>query len=467
MTEAHPLQPLFAPRSVAIIGASSNPTRVSGRILQILKDSGYSGKISPVNPSHLTVQGISCYASMNDILEPVDLVAIAVPAAAVYEAVANACQAGARSIAIFSGGFAETGSEGATRQLQLAALADVHGVRLLGPNCMGIFNARENVFVTFASVFSSNWVPPGPISIVTQSGAFGAYFYTRARASGVGLGIGITTGNEADITLADGIAYLACDTQTRVILVYLEGCRDMSKLSDAIDMARMKDKTIVILKVGMTPQGRETAMFHTGSPIEDDSLFEELFQRYGVWRVKSMEEMFDVSMMLANGPPVTGPRLGIITVSGGVGALMCDDALRAGLIVPRMEPSTYKSLQVELPFAYVRNPVDVTGAVLSDPTLVDRVLKILAEGGGVDAVIGFFAGMGVSPSSSVLVQSLIRCTKAYPHIRFIAVMLTSHDVRNELQEQGIAVFDDPTRAINSLAAVYECSVLRFNHYSAM
>ena len=223
---ANPLDALFRPRSVAVIGASSDPLKIGGLPVSFLKTQGYAGRILPINPKSPEIQGLRAWASLREAPGPVDLAIIAVPAALAEGALEDCAAAGVKGAVMFTSGFAEIDAGGAEVQARMAAAAKAAGVRLLGPNCLGFMNIAERVFATFAPVVNAGVPPLGRIGLVSQSGAFGGFAYSLARGRGLGLSHWITTGNEADLGFAECVEWLAGDPATDVIVGYMEGCRD-------------------------------------------------------------------------------------------------------------------------------------------------------------------------------------------------------------------------------------------------
>jgi len=223
------LEPLLRPRSIAVIGASTQPEKVGGMPIRLLGELGYAGRVYPVNPGADTVQGLRAYPTIDAIGEPVDLAIVAVPAASAADVMTQLGRAGTRAAVVFTSGFAEVAG-GAALQETLAANARAHGVQLLGPNCLGAMNLRARMFATFSPIPLTGVPPVGEVGLVSQSGAFGAYAFALAREAGLGLSHWVTTGNEAGVQVADVIEWLAHDPDTRVILTYMEGARDGARL---------------------------------------------------------------------------------------------------------------------------------------------------------------------------------------------------------------------------------------------
>lgn len=448
------LDPLCNPASIAVIGASSDQRKVSGRPIQILRDAGYAGRILPINPNRSELQGFAAFPSIGAVEGPVDLALVAVPARAVADALEQCGAAGVRSAVVFGSGFAEVGGEGVAAQHHLAGIAAKHGMRLLGPNCMGLFNCRSRAYVTFATVFSQGWPEPGPIGLVSQSGAFGAYCFARARALGLGLSYGLTTGNEADVHIAECLAFLAEDPGTEIIIGYLEGCRDGPALERALALCAERRKPVILLKVGRSALGAETAQSHTAAMAGDDAVFEAVLARHGAHRAETVDALFDVALTALTKPRLPRGRVGFVTVSGGAGVLMVDAAEAAGLSVPPLPEDAQASLRRKLSFAMVRNPVDTTGIILDDPTVLPEILEALSTRAEVEAVVGFYAGMGLSDAAPELRRALTEAQVKRPDVRLVAATLTNEETRRAFAAAGIPTFEDPARAIAALAALH-------------
>jgi len=365
------LSRLFQPRSVAVIGASAAPHKIGAIPVGHMLQHGYAGKIYPINPKATEVQGLRAYPDIASIGEPVDMVIVAVPAALAGAALEEAARAGAGSAVVFSSGYAEVGEEGAAAQRELAALAQRYDMPILGPNCLGFMNIREKLHATFSLAPSVGPVKTGHVGMVTQSGAFGGYAYSLARERGLGLSYWMTTGNQCNVDVADCIEWLADDPDTRVIMAYLEGCSDVAALQRALQRADAAGKPVVLTKVGRTAAGARAALAHTATVAGDDAVYDALFQQCGAIRAMSIEEFFNIGYALSVVPHrPAGNRLGVLTLSGGVGALMADDAGDAGLTLPELPVAAQQALIARVPFAGPRNPVDITGQATSEPDLL-------------------------------------------------------------------------------------------------
>ncbi|WP_205589364.1 acetate--CoA ligase family protein [Comamonas sp. lk] len=449
------LTTMFRPQSVAIIGASSALHKIGALPLTHLIRHGYGGKIYPINPKATEVQGLRAYPDIASIGAPVDMAIVAVPAAAAGAAIEEAARAGARSAVVFTSGYAEVGAEGVIAQERLAAIARQHNMAILGPNCLGFMNVREKLYATFSPAPFAGLVEAGNVGMVTQSGAFGAYAYSMARERGMGLSYWMSTGNQCSVDVAACIEWLANDPHTKVIMAYVEGCRDGEALKRALARAHELGKPVVVTKVGRTGSGAQAAASHTASLAGDDAVYDALFRQYGVIRALTIEDFFNFgyALSVAQRRPA-GQRLGVLTVSGGVGALMADDAEDAGLVLPEMPAQAQRAIVERVPFAGPKNPVDITGQSSSEPDLLSFAADLMADSGNYDSLIVFLAASGMSETLWPQYRdSLMKTRKRFPDMLMAICTLIPAHQRKPLEEAGVLLFSDPTAAIRTLAAI--------------
>ncbi|MCZ6474065.1 MAG: acetate--CoA ligase family protein [SAR324 cluster bacterium] len=445
---------LFHPRSISVIGASSNTAKLGGRTFRNLKDLGFQGSLYPIHNRDQEVQGIPAVPSVGDLPDDVDMAFILVPAPSVVQALEEYAAKGVRSAVVFSSGFAEVSEEGRASQERITALARETGMRIVGPNCMGVMNVHEGMLGTFTSSFDYGLPSPGRISVVSQSGAFGAHCFVLARERGLGLNLWATTGNECDVDVADCLGYMAQDPQTDVILCYMEGCKSKERLVGALEIALQRNKPVVMLKVGRTEVGAEAASSHTASLVGSDAVYDAIFKQYGVHRAETIEELTDICYACVAGRFPPGKRVGLVTISGGVGVVMADAASQAGLEVPPMPDETQKKLKELLPFAAVRNPIDFTAQALTDTALVRQNLEIMLDEGGCDAVVLFLASVGLNPRlMGQLTDSLLELRKQFGQELIVMSILVRDELKKTLEDAGFLLFEDPTRAIKAVAAL--------------
>ena len=448
------LADLLEPRSIAIVGASDDPTRIGGRPLSHMINQHFDGGIYPVNPRRDTVQGLRAYPSLTEIDGDLDFVLVAVPAPLVAEQVRAAAEKNARTVMIFSSGFAETGAEGTAMQDEVARIAHQTGVRVIGPNCLGAFNSETRFYPTFTSTIDRATPQPGGISIASQSGAYGSHIYMASHMAGLGIRYWLTTGNEADVHVAECIRLLAERDDVHCIMAYAESIKDGAMLVDALEVARANRTSVIFMKVGRSEVGAQAASSHTASLAGEDEIYDAVLRQYGAWRVKSTEEMLDIAYACRPRIYPAGKRLGLVTISGGAGVLMADAAEDHGLDVAPMPEDAQAEMKEILPFAAPRNPVDVTAQFFNDLTLVPRFTKAMLDRGGYDALIGFWTSVAGSPVlGTPLLGHLTETMKDYRDRLILHVMLTDDEMKRRYDEAGFPSFEDPTRAIIAMAAL--------------
>lgn len=455
------LAPLFDSRSVAILGASSDASKIGGRPVKFLRTHGYTGAIHPVNPKAAEIQGLPAYADIAAVPGAIDHAIIALPGGAVVAALEACAERGVQSATIFSSGFAETGEEGRRAQERIAAIARAAGMRVLGPNCMGFMNLHTGLIASFAFMVDLGLPPLGRIALASQSGAFGGQALVMARDKRLPLGAWVTTGNECDVELADCIAHFARDPGTDVIMGYMEGCKSADKLVAALALAQDHGKAVIMVKAGSSQVGREAVQSHTGALAGNDRVFDAIFRQYGVHRARSVESFFDAAYAASAGIFPREGRVGVFTVSGGIGALTADAAEQAGLSLPALPAATQRELQQLLPHAGVRNPVDGTAQVWSDMGVFATFLRRMAAEGNVEAMLLFLTAMPFSPPLQAPLKALLKDLRAeFPGQLMVLSMLAPPELSRELADAGYLLFEDTTRAIAAIAALKELGAAR-------
>ncbi len=450
----HSLRPLFHPRSIAVIGASSDPHKIGGRTFRYIKDNGYPGQLYPINSRYAEVQGVPTLPSVSDLPPGVELAFVIVPAPGVLEAVETCAAKGVRTVVIFSSGFAEASEAGRLEQQRIADVARGSGMRVVGPNCMGVMNLRMGLWGTFTGSFDYKPPLPGSVGMVSQSGAFGIYCYLVARERGLGLSLWATTGNEVDVDVADCLAYVAEDPDTSVIVCYMEGARSKAKLIGALETARARKKPVVMLKVGRSEVGAIAASSHTASLVGADAVYDAVFRQYGVHRTETIEELVDVAYACSHGIYPAGRRLGLVTISGGVGVLMADAAVAKGMEVPPMPEGAQRKLKELLPFAAVRNPVDITAQALNNLALIGQNLEVMLAEGGCDGVVVFLASVGTNARMmESLTGALLELRERFSRGLIVLAGQFSPQLSEDLERAGYLICEDPSRAVTMVAAL--------------
>ncbi|HMM72472.1 MAG TPA: acetate--CoA ligase family protein [Rhodocyclaceae bacterium] len=451
-----PLSRLFHPRAIGVYGASADPKKIGGRPVDFIKRSGFEGPLYPINPNYPEIQGLKAYPRATAIEGPLDLVIVAVPAPGVVAALEDCAAKGVGGCVVLSSGFAEAGgAQGEAWQAQIVELSRRTGMRVVGPNCMGIINVRRGILGTFTPSAEGSGLKPGRISLVSQSGAFGGFCLALMRQNGIGLNLWITTGNQSDVDFADCVRYYADDADTSVIVGYIEGITDRDRLIDALAYARSKEKPVVVMKVGSSDAGAAAAASHTASLAGADQVYDGLFRQYGVYRAHSIDEFFDVAYACATASAKPkSDRLGIVTVSGGVGVLMADVAAKVGLDVAPMPEDAQRQLKEYLPFAGTRNPVDMTAQLVNDLSLFEKNFEMLLARGNYDTVVSFLSSVGLDKNlNQEIIGQLRKVLANYPGRLVIMSMLSNQEVRRMYEQEGLLVFDEPTRAVRAAAAL--------------
>ena len=331
------LRGLLEPASIAVIGASDDRSRVGGMPLAFLHEVGFPGPVYPVNPSRDRVQGHPAFASIGAIGEPIDLAVITVAADAVVDAVEQCAVAGVSNLVVFTAGFAETGPEGRARQDALHEVLDRTGIRALGPNCAGMINTRHRMVAAFGShLAADSSLLPGPVSIISQSGAVGAYVYTLARQQGIGTDCWVTTGNEVDLQVADFIDAISERHETETILLYLEQIRDGERFLRACRNARARGIRLAAIVAGRTAESAEAVQSHTAALVGDRDVTWRALQEADVAMVESMDELLLSTHAFVRSSAPRGAGVGLLSTSGGAGIMMLDRCVEHGLEVPAL-----------------------------------------------------------------------------------------------------------------------------------
>ena len=447
------LTPLLAPASIAILGASSDPTRIGGRPIAYMRAQNFSGALYPVNPNRAEVQGLKAYASVADLPETPDVAIVAVPAELAAQAIDDLAGRGIKGVVMFTAGFAEMDAAGAAKQAQMVAIARAAGMRILGPNCLGVFDARRSYYATFSSSFDSGWPVIGRIGIASQSGAYGTHLYTLARNRGIGASLCVMTGNEGDVTVGECIGWLAENPDVDVIAVYAEGIREASGLIAALQAARDARKPVVMQKVGRSALGTMAAKSHTASIAGDDAVTEAVMREFGVFRARNSEEMLDVVHTATRKIYPVRNSLGVITVSGGAGVLISDVAESLGLPMPQMPEEAQQKLRALVPFCAPRNPVDATAQVSNDVSLVKTFTESMVRDGGYASVLGFFSMTASSRRWPAIREQLNAVRAENPGRLYVLSVIVPQERRDELEADGWVVHEDPTRAVTAIDAM--------------
>ena len=448
------LSRFFRPEKVAVVGASRTPTTIGGMLFSNLLTGGFSGVVYPVNPSARYVQGVAAYPSLADCPEVPDVVFIALPAHLVNDVVDEAGELGIGAVCIVSAGFAEIGGEGVALQEDLVARARGHGLRVVGPNCMGLLNG--NAEVRLNGTFSPIFPVPGRVSMSSQSGALGLAVLEHAHTLGLGIATFVSVGNKADISGNDLLLYWDQDPDTDVILMYLESFGNPRKFS-RIARRISRRKPIVAVKSGRTKAGVRAASSHTAAIASGDRAVDALFRQAGVIRTDTLEEMFDVATLLAKQPLPLGNNVAVLTNAGGPGILAADALEANQLDVPTLSDRTVDKLREFLPVeAGISNPVDMIAS--AGPASYARALEILGNAPEVDSLFVIFIPVR-SVDTAELVAAVVGARDLIPTDKpLVAVIMSSEEgPSRELADAGIPTFAFPEAAARALGRVHSYS----------
>ena len=446
---------LFYPRSIAVIGASDDPSKPGGAPLKSLLKNGYTGQMYPVNPKAAVVAGLPSYPSLAAIPGEVDLVILAIAAKPALVALRECGEKGVKAAIIFSSGFAEVGEAGAAIQVEMTAIAQKYGISVCGPNCMGIFNAVNNMFAGFLiSGFRENLAAPEFFGFVSQSGGFIAVMHAAALDRSLGPTYLISSGNEADLQFADYLAYMVEDPATKVIGGYIEGIPDGRKLMQAADLALAAQKPIVVIKSGKSPAAAKAAASHTGALAGSDRVYDAFFKQKGIIRASSVEEQATILSILAAGKLPAGNRAGIVVYSGGNGVLLADKCLEAGLEVAQFNRETEENLERLLPaFGVSTNPVDLTSQIMSDVNLFQASVRMIVQDPNVDFLILMHWS---SADFTLAVQDILASMLESPKPVLVVIWGSDNTAQADLQffrDRGIPAVREMDFATSSMASL--------------
>ena len=391
------LRPFFQPAGVAVVGASRSATNIGTRVLNAIISAGFRGPVYPVNPKAGVVGALRAYPNLRDLPEVPDLVVVAVPASAVGEVIDDCASRGTRAAIVISAGFAEVGAEGRKRQQQLLEKIRGYGMRMVGPNCLGLLNTDPAVRLNAS--FAPNFPAAGNVAFCSQSGALGLAVIDLARRRALGLSSFVSVGNKADISGNDLLQYWEEEERTKVILLYLESFGNARRFS-RIARRVSRSKPIVAVKAGRTGAGQRAAGSHTAALAADDVAVDALFHQTGVIRAESLGEMFDLALTLSSQPLPQGRRVAILTNAGGLG-ILCADACEAnGLVVQQPSDQTRRRLREFLsPAASVENPVDMIASASGED--FRRAAEILLCAAEVDALIILTINVGIDDIAAI------------------------------------------------------------------
>ena len=446
---AHALEPIFNPRGVAVFGASERPGALGTTVLANLVEAGYTGTVIPVNPRHERVQGLPCRAELGHPTEPIDLAVIATPAGTVPDILRQCGAAGVKGAVILSAGFGDNDTQGPRLQHEIVEVAEDHGIRLLGPNCLGLMRPSVGLNATF----SLNQARPGRLALVSQSGAMVTAVLDWAHSRDVGFSAIASTGDAADLDFGEILDYLALDPRTDGILLYIEGIRDARSFLTGL-RAAARLKPVIVLKSARHDTGAKAAATHTGAMIGGDDVFDAALARAGVVRVERIGQWFSAARTLASRLTLHGDRLLLLTNGGGPGVMAADRAADLGVPLAEPTPATLEALDASLPPHWSRgNPVDILGD--ATPERYTEAVGICLADENVDMLVVMLTPQAMTDPTGCARAVIARAGAQRGHRKPVVTCWMGEtlvgEARDLLDEAGIPNFTSPEAAVEALA----------------
>ncbi|MGQ9670253.1 MAG: acetate--CoA ligase alpha subunit [Desulfosoma sp.] len=451
------LEAIFSPASIAVVGASTVPGKVGHDLFANILRGGYTGVLFPVNPKARSVLSVKAYPTLTDIPDPVELAILVVPPKAALAAVDEAAHKGVKGIVIVSAGFREVGPEGRAIEERIAARCREAGIRLVGPNCLGVINPHPSVRMNAS--FSNRMPASGHISFISQSGALCTSVLDFAAERDFGFSKFISIGNKADVDELDLLRYLHQDEDTQVIMIYLEELRRGPEFIQEVKEITSGDRPtpVLVIKSGRTVAGARAAASHTGSLAGSEAVYEAIFKQAGILRVDSIEELFNFAAAFAAGKTPLGNKVAIVTNAGGPGIVATDMTVSSGLELARFREETVAALQSHLPAtANLHNPVDVIGDATQDR--YERALEAVIKDEGVDGALVILTPQSMTNAleTAKAIVKIDQRTQKPILCCFMGIFDVSAGVK-VLQEHGVPVYRFPEHAAKAFGALYRYS----------
>ncbi|MCM3322866.1 acetate--CoA ligase family protein [Cytobacillus kochii] len=457
------LHSFFYPQSVAVLGASENPKKLGNIQVKALLDGGFQGDIFPIHPTSNAIHGVKCYSSLQAVSHAVDLVIFCLSAHQIQQGLEQCVEKKVKAAIIFASGFSETGESGEKQQKQIADYAKKHGLRLLGPNCVGLVNTLNGLVGTFSpAVMSYPLSERRAVGYVSQSGAFGVLTYMAAAQHGLTFNYFVSVGNEMDTSFEDVVEYMVHDKQTKVISGYLEGAKKPEKLRGLAYEALEKGKPIIVMKAGRGTAGKRAAASHTGSLAGSNDIYDAFFKQTGMIRANDYDEIISFSKLFLSGKLPTGRNTVIITSSGGRGINEADRCEANGLLIPKLNEETQRKIKQVIPsFASAANPIDLTAAAsVSAPELFTAPLKALMEDPDVDNIILTEFPLFWDEETKELQEFVEMCKNTNKFVLVSTFPLEGMSIPKGQQymvDHGVPVIPGNLQAISALAKLVEYS----------
>ncbi len=447
------LNALLNPNSIAVIGASADPAKTSGRPISYLLKHGFSGSIYPVNPKATEIQGLTCFPNVEALPQAPDVGLVLLSARRSIDAVRSLATLGCKAAVVLASGFAEAGNEGLALQEELKQAAGP--MRLLGPNTIGLINLNARIPLSASSALEVDQLPVGHVAVVSQSGGILGALLSRAAGRGIGLSSLVSTSNEVDLDVSDFIDHLIDDDNTKVIALYLESIRNPQRFREVAARARAAGKPLVAFKIGRSEAGASAASSHTGALAGEDRVYDAFFRELGVIRANTFDEFLDIPAALVAGRALAGRRVAVLTSTGGAGTLIADALGVSHFDTPAPDPDTaakLRALQGDTPTTLDRNPIDVTLAGLQ-PDLLRQAIRVLLESDTYDALVVIIGSSGLA-MPDLVVGAIQDCldTNDKPVLAYVSPY--APETLKRLNREGIPGFSSPESCSAVLAAMY-------------
>lgn len=440
----------LAPKSIAVIGASDNTNKIGGRPIAYLSRFGFKGKVYPINPMRNEVQGFHSFASLQSLPEVPDVAIIAVPGELAVKAVEECAKAGVSMSIVMSSGFGESHPDGKLQEQAMKASARACGMRIVGPNSQGLANFGTGAVASFSTMFTEVQPMDGPIGIISQSGAMSVIPYGLLRARGLGVRHSHATGNDCDVTVCELATVVAEDPDLKLLMLYLEGIPDPWNLAEAARIARDRNLPLVVLKSGRTAAGQEAAQSHTGALVNEDRVVDAFLKEHGIMRAQSMVDLVDTAPLYLQGWRPKGRRLVAISNSGAVCVMTADAATQEGMPLEPLLPITQQELKLILPgFATVKNPVDITAALLSNSGLFGAILPPISKDPAADAFLIGIAVAGAGYDVDKFSKDAAKFADATG--KPLVVAAPQANIASQFKANGLVVYTTEGEAVRALS----------------
>lgn len=444
--KSHYLERLFNPNAIAVIGASERPHSVGEKVFKNLIKSKFLGKLYAVNPKHNQVQGYSCFSTIKDIKQAIDLVVITTPAQTVSSILTECGEKGVKTAIVISSGFSETGTEGKKLEKKILDVARRYQIRIIGPNCLGVMRTPLKINATF----DNNFALPGSLAFVSQSGALSAAVLDWAMEKGIGFSTLVSLGNSADIDFGNVLDYLAVDPHTKSILLYIEGIHHARQFMSGL-RAAARVKPVIAIKAGRRSQGSRAALSHTGALIGDDDVFDTALRRAGAVRVMTIEDLFSAAEILSSNYRVKGNRLAIVTNGGGAGVMAADYASELNIALPNLTENMISDFNAVLPPQWShQNPIDIIGD--ATPERYQAALDICSKYDSFDGALAILVPVSMSQPTKVAKQ-IIRDAQSNSK-PILACWMGEKHVKSSwklFEKNKIPCFDTPEKAVQAFS----------------